>query len=138
MKIMIIGSTVFAKEMLETKSALEALGHEVETPSNLEEHVADPTMRDNLALDKELVSGKNVMHVGFDRVAWSDAVLVLNHDKNDVMGYVGASTLMEIGVAGYLRKKIFVLNPISPDQRYTHEIDVLGGEIIDGDLNRIQ
>lgn len=135
---MIIGSTVFAKEMLEVKHKLQELGHEVETPSNLEEHISDPSLRDNLALDKELVSGRNVMHVGFDRVAWSDAVLVLNHDKNDVVGYIGASTLMEIGVAGHLRKKIFVLNSIASDQRYTHEIDVLDGQIIDGDLSKIK
>ncbi len=135
---MIIGSTVFAKQMLEVKSELQNLGHEVETPSNLEAHVADPTLRDNHPLDKELISGKNVMHVGFDRVSWSDAVLVLNYDKNGIKGYVGASTIMEIGVAGHLRKKIFVLNPINADQRYTHEIDVLGGEIIDGDLSKIR
>lgn len=138
MKIMIVGSTVFAKEMLEVKEQLQALGHKVETPSNLEEHVADPTLRDNLALDKELVSGKNVMHVGFERVEWSDAVLVLNYDHKGIEGYIGASALMEIGVAGYLRKKIFVLNPIASDQRYTHEIDVLGGQLIDGDLSKIR
>jgi hypothetical protein len=138
MKIMIIGSTSFAKEMLESKRELEDLGHEVKTPSNLKEHVADPTLRDNLALDKELVSGKNVMHVGFDRVAWSDAVLVMNHTKNDVEGYIGASTLMEVGVAGHLRKKIFVLNPIAEDQRYTHEVDLLGGQVLNGDLTLIQ
>lgn len=137
MKIMIIGSTVFAKEMMEVKNELQSLGYEVKTPSNLEEHIADPTLRDNLALDKELVSGKNIMHVGFDGVAWSDAVLVLNYDKNGIKGYVGASSLMEIGVAGYLRKKIFVFNPIATDQRYTHEIDVLGGQVINGNLSEI-
>lgn len=138
MKIMIVGSTVFAKEMLETKRQLEEFGHEVKTPSNLEELIADPNLRDNFALDKELISGKNVMHVGFERVAWSDAILVLNHDKNNVEGYIGASTLMEIGVAGYLRKKIYVLKQIAPDQRYTHEVDVLGGQIIAGDLSKVQ
>jgi len=134
---MIVGSTVFAKKMLETTNKLEDLGHEVKAPSNLEEHIADPGLRNNLALDKELVSGKNVMHVGFDKVAWSDAILVLNHDKNDIEGYIGASTLMEIGVAGHLRKKIFVLNTIAGDQRYTHEVDVLGGQVIDGDLSKL-
>lgn len=135
---MIVGSTVFAKEMLEVKTKLQNLGHEVETPSNLEEHVADPTLRDNHPLDKELILGKNVMHVGFDRVSWSEAVLVLNYDRNSTKGYLGASTLMEVGVAGYLRKKIFILNAIDANQRYTHEIDVLGGQIIDGDLGKIQ
>ena len=137
MKIMIIGSMTFAREMLEVQKQLQEGGHSVEVPCDTGLHVEDPLLRDDLARDKVHVMGNNVMHRCFDLIADSDAVLVLNHKHKGVEGYIGASTLMEIGLAGYLRKKIFILNPIEQGQRYQHEVDVLGGVIINGDLQAI-
>jgi hypothetical protein len=70
-------------------------------------------------------------------IAQSDAVLLLNHPKNGVEGYIGASALMETGVAAYLGKKIFILNPLNPTERYKYEFNFLGGVVIDGDLGLI-
>ncbi len=137
MKVMIIGSMAFAKEMLETQKRLRELGHEVFVPCDTELHVQDPLLRNDLARDKEHVLGNDVMRRCFNLVAASDAILVLNHKHNETEGYMGASTLMEIGLAGHLHKKIFLLDPIAPEQRYRHEIDVLGGVVVNGDLSKI-
>lgn len=137
MKIMIVGSMAFSKEMLETQRQLQELGHEVSISCDTELHVQDPLLRDDLVRDKEHVLGNDVMRRCFDLVAASDAVLALNHKHKNIEGYLGTSTLMEIGLAGHLRKKIFLLNPIAPEQRYRHEVDVLGGIIVDGDLSRV-
>jgi nucleoside 2-deoxyribosyltransferase len=137
MKIMIIGSMAFANEMLETQKQLQALGHEVGVPCDTEMHVEDPLLRDDLVRDKMHVMENDVMRRCFNLIVDCDAVLALNHRKNDIEGYLGASTLMEIGLAGHLRKKIFLLNPIAAKQRYWHETDVLGGVVIHGDLQAI-
>ena len=127
----------FAKEMLEVQKRLQEMGHEVETPCDTQAHVEDPLLRDDFARNKLHVDEGDVMMKCFDLVAQSDAVLALNHAQKGIEGYLGASTLMEVGLAGYLRKKIFILNPIQPDQRYRHEINLLGGVIINGDLSAI-
>lgn len=79
---------------------------------------------------------KWAMKKHFDKVAWSDAILVLNYDKNGIKNYVGANTLMEMGLALYLNKKIYLLNPI-PEISYKEEIMGMKAEIINGDLKKI-
>lgn len=48
MKIMICGSMAFAREMLKAKQKLEGLGHEVNVPLDIESHVKNPTLIDDL------------------------------------------------------------------------------------------
>lgn len=125
----------FAKEMLETKAKLESLGHTVEVPCDINSHIEDTALKDDFERDVAHVKEHNVMMRCFDLIAKSDAVLALNHRKNDIDGYLGASTLMEIGLAAYLGKKIFLLNPVT--ERYKFELAFLGGEVINGDLSKI-
>ncbi len=67
----------------------------------------------------------------------TDAVLVLNFDKNGIKNYVGGNTLMEIGFAHVLNQKIFMLNPI-PEMPYCKtEIEAVKPIIINGDLKKI-
>jgi hypothetical protein len=61
------------------------------------------------------------MRTHFDKVVWSDAILVLNYDKNNIPGYVGANTLMEMGLAFHYKKKIFLLKSV-PQISYQEEI----------------
>ncbi len=42
--------------------------------------------------------------------------------KRGVNGYIGGNTLIEIGVAFYLKKKIYILNPVSSELSYKQEI----------------
>jgi len=71
------------------------------------------------------------------KVAWSDAVLVINYDKNGIKGYIGGNTLMEIGLAFFLKKKIYLLNKI-PELSYKEEILGVKPIIISGDLTKIK
>jgi hypothetical protein len=61
---------------------------------------------------------------------------VLNHEKNGIVGYIGGNTLIEMGVAFYLGKKIYLYDPI-PEMSYTEEILGMKPTVIDGDLSRI-
>lgn len=139
MKIQICGSMTFAKEMKKTRKKLEELGHTVTVPTNTEEHISDPTFQNNLSLN--LLEGRknDVLKKNFDLIALSDAILVLNYSKNSIDGYVGTSTLMEIGLAYYLGKKVFLFNKIPHynDVRWAHELEIIQPVIINQDLIKI-
>jgi nucleoside 2-deoxyribosyltransferase len=132
MKITIIGSMNFAREMLEAEKALKALGHEVLVPLDVNECLENP----GLAQDMEHCIRNNILEYHYNLVKESDAVLVVNHHKKGVDGYVGGNTLIEMGLAHFLGKKIFMLNSI-PDLSYKVEIRLMNPIILDGDLGRI-
>ncbi len=81
------------------------------------------------------VKKEELMKNHFSKIEWCDAILVLNHDKNGVAGYVSGNTLMEMGVAQYLGKRIYLIKPI-PEISYKKEI--IGTKpIIINDLSEI-
>ena len=135
MKIMICGRMNFAKEMLETKNSLEESGHEALVPVDIMECLEDPGLNMNLGhcittqVDKKC----------FDLIAESDAILVLNHEKNGIKGYVGGATLMEIGIARHLNKKIFLLHELPSEQGLRHALEIRAAEpvVLKGDLGRL-
>ena len=72
----------------------------------------------------------------FNKIKQADAVLVVNQTKNAVKNYIGGNTLMEIGFAYYLKKPIYLLNPI-PKLSYTEEIKAVQPVILNGNLSQI-
>lgn len=140
MKIMICGSMTFAKEMINVKRKLEDLGYSAFVPSDIESHVKEPALIDNLEVNYRHVIEEDVLRNCFSLIAKSDSILVLNYPKNKINGYVGTSSLMEIGLAYYLRKKIFILNPVPKprDARWAHELKIIQPVIINGDLKLIR
>jgi hypothetical protein len=135
MKLMICGSMHFSKEMLEMRDKLQGLGHEATVPSDVNECIENP----NLNMDLEYCLKTDIDKKDFDQVAKSDAILVLNYAKNEIKGYVGGATLMEIGLARHLNKKIFLMNdpPDEKDLRYALEVKVARPIILNGDLTKI-
>lgn len=124
MKIMVCGSMTFAKEMLDAQEALTQMGHEVCVPCDADLHVARPGFIDDLDGDRKHVIENNIMKRCFDLLAGSDAIVFLNYPKNGTNGYIGISSLMEMGLAFYLGKKIFLLYDVpSPSEaRWAHEV----------------
>jgi hypothetical protein len=135
MKIFICGSMRFAKEMLEIKSELEKKGHGVSISPDVNNCLENPELNMNI----EHCLSINIQEECFDGIAASDAILVLNYKRNNIEGYVGGATLMEIGVAQHLKKKIFLLYPPPKieDQRYSVEIQLAKPIILNGDLTKI-
>ena len=135
MKLMICGSMYFSKEMLQAKNVLEELGHEVMLPSDVNECLANP----ELNMDLDYCIKTNIDRKDFNQVSKSDGIIVLNYDKDNIKGYVGGATLMEIGLARHLNKKIFLLfdPPKEEDLRYALEIKIVKPIVLNGDLNKI-
>ncbi len=141
MKIFICGSMHFSKKMLEVQKKLQESGHIVGVPCDTCEFADDSDMTtDNHEENYKWCIDNDIIRKCFDSIAESDAVLFLNYPKNGVVGYVGASGLMEIGLAYYLKKKIFLLYPPPPvkEAKYSHEILIMQPVILDGDLSKIK
>lgn len=130
----------FSKEMMDAKKTLESMGHAVFVPHDIEDHLEKPDLVDDLSGNMQHVIETDVMRKCFDLVAHSDAVLVLNLHRKGINGYIGTSTLMEIGLAYYLGKKLFLYNDIPhwDDVRWAHEINIMQPTIVHGDLSRVK
>lgn len=143
MKITICGSIAFIDEMQDAKIQLEKLVHEVKMPpseipgehgsmmsAKNYYHIRKATdTTDGWIWDRKEVAMRN----HFNKVVWADAILVLNHEKNNIPHYIGANTLLEMGLAFHHGKKIFLLNPI-PEIASKEEILGMRPRIINGDL----
>lgn len=147
MNITICGSIAFYNQMLDVKEKLEQLGHQVKLPPF---EVKDENGRiipvKEYYLKRKSETNHNswiwdrkeeAMRLHFQKVESSDSVLILNYDKNNVPNYIGANTLLEMGLAFHLNKKIFLLNQI-PEISYKEEILAMKPVIINGKLMEIK
>jgi hypothetical protein len=126
MTITICGSIKFYNDFLALGQELEKLGHKVLLPEAPVKKQSSP----DFLKDEGMVS----RHM--DKIAISDAVLIANYPKNNIEGYIGPNTLMEMAVAFYLKKKIYLLNPV-PDQAWKEEIIGVKPVVVNGDLKSI-
>ena len=73
MKIAIVGSMHFAREMLEAKKALDEMGHEAMIPPDTIDCLEKP----ELNVDLEHCASSQIDKKGFSQIAESDAILVI-------------------------------------------------------------
>ena len=106
------------------------MGYDVDRPNIVE----GKTLADKLDEDPSLKSGFINEHVR--KIDTAEAILVLNYTKNDVNGYIGGNTLMEMAHAYDQGLDIFLLNPI-PEMSYSDEIRGMHPTVINGDLKLI-
>lgn len=154
MKITICGSIGFYKEMESARDQLVELGHEVKI-SELTLEVPEEFGGGKKVYFGQYVEengGMNAFPAGhklwdlkegaikdhFEKIEGTDAILVINPEKRGVAGYVGGNTLIEIGVAFYLKKPIYIFNPVSSELSYKQEILGMKPIILDGNLNNIK
>ncbi len=146
MKITICGSIAFIDEMQEAKKKLEELGHDVRMPPTeiTSEEGSAISVKEYYRMRKAADANdawvwkqkEELIHEHFRKIEWADAILVTNFLKNGIPNYIGGNTLVEMGLALYLKKKIFLLNPI-PGVSYTEEILGMHPVVLNGDLSVI-
>lgn len=141
MQIMICGSMQFAKKMLQVKKSLEELGFTVRVPCDIQKFIDEPNFStDNHEKDYKHCLENDVIKTDMKSVVESDAILVLNYPKHNIEGYIGASTLMEIGLAYYHNKKILLLFPPPKleEAKHSHELSIMQPYVLGGDINNIK
>jgi hypothetical protein len=146
MKITICGSTAFILEMEAVAKQLENLGHAAKFPpvkftdgDGKEWHTLDYyKFKKSEPFNNPDFLRNHTQRIRdhFELVQWSDAVLITNYDKNNIKHYIGPNTLMEMGLAFHLGKKIYLLNPV-PELAWKEEILGLRSIVIHGQLENI-
>src|SRR3989344_4326643 len=153
MKITMCGSIGFYKEMESARDDMLKLGHEVKIPELALEvpkefgggkkvyfgnYIEQNGGIDAFAQDHKIWDlKKDAIKDHYEKIDWCDAILVINHEKRGVKGYVGGNTLIEIGVAFYLNKPVYILNPISSELSYKQEIYGTKPILLNGNLDLI-
>lgn len=120
----------FEPKMAAIAKELEVRGYEVDKPNVVEGHV----YADNL--DANAVLKRGFIDEHFAKINTSDAILVVNEDKNGVANYVGGNTLIEISHAYAQGLDIFLLNPV-PEVGYADEIRGMHPILLDGELDAL-
>lgn len=146
MKITVCSSAFFTKKVYEIKQKLEERGHEVFVfPDEVELngkrlHVTEfyKMRKEDYFNDKYWKLKNELIHEHIEKIEKSDAILVLNLDKNEEKGYIGGNTFLEIGIAYYLSKKIFLWKKPSESLPYFEEIMALNPIIINENIEKIK
>lgn len=147
MKITLCGSMAGIDQMHDIGKQLEGFGHQVKIPEiEIKDLSGNPLSQKEYDVIRKNASAtdtwiweinREAMRDHFVKITWSDAILVPNFEKNGIPGYIGPNTLMEMGLALFLNKKIFLLNPI-PEIESREEILGINPIIIDGDLSMVR
>lgn len=141
MKIVICGSSTFKEKMLEYRDKLTLLGHEpiVHPDYQLFVNGEKPEILSQISGGEHYKAKKSQGYIKwyYKAIVASEAILVLNFDKNGIKNYIGGNTLMEIGFAHVNDKKIFLLNEIPDNISYVDEIKAMADMIINGDLKKL-
>ena len=74
----------------------------------------------------------------FKEIEKGDIVLTLNYKKNGKDGYIGGAVLCEMALGFYLKKPIYILNPIDETSSFKEEIFEMLPKIIHGNLSKIK
>ena len=136
MKIAICASMVFAEKMIEIKHQLEEFGNEAYVSQFAEGHLGkSESEKEQLAVNDK--NENDAIRKFWEIIKKSDAILVLNYDRKGIENYIGGNTLMEIGFAHVLNKKIFLMNPIPDIEYYRSEIEAVRPVILEEDLRNI-
>lgn len=137
MKIAICSSMIFTEKMLEVRDRLETLGHEAFV-SKFAEVYLGKTVKEIEELALYHKNERDAIREFWEVINKSDAILVLNYDRRGVSNYIGGNTLMEIGFAHVLNKKIFLMNPIPEIEYYKSEIEAVKPVVLNENLEEIR
>jgi diphthamide synthase subunit DPH2 len=144
MKITICSSIDFTYEVKEIANKLEKAGHEVEIPLTSQRILRGEMTLEEFKEEKEQNGDgfvrkvmDDVIRRYFEIIKNSDAVLVVNCEKNGTENYIGGNTFLEMGFAHVLRKKIYLLNPI-PESSYRDELVAMQPVVLNGGLEKIK
>ena len=135
MTITICGGMRFAKEMNIWKQKLMEKGFEVRIPGGLEDLHGYKEAGSSQESTKRKIEN-DYINSHYKYIKQSEAILVLNYDKNGISNYICGNSLMEMGFAFTQNRDIFLLNPV-PKQSYSAEINAMQPIVINEDVTNI-
>ncbi len=141
--ITVCSSASFYKHVNEIADELRAAGYKVIVPQSAEKMrrtgnydvKSHKTWYDN---PEDFTRKRELMDAHFAEVEKADAILMVNDEKHDQAGYIGPNGLMEMTLAYYLKKPIFVLNEVPKDLNVYEEVIGMNCTILNGKLKDIK
>lgn len=128
----------FYMEMEVMRQTLTRMGHTVLIPKKGDEGEVPVEAREGISKD-EIIAAKieyDFIREHFRNINRSDAILVLNYEKKGVPNYIGGNTFLEMGVAFWLGKRIYLLHPV-PESDYATEMHAMQPVILHGNIKLI-
>ncbi|MFA6552030.1 MAG: hypothetical protein WCT19_00845 [Candidatus Paceibacterota bacterium] len=140
MKIYVLGSNSFVKDMVRCKDELCALGFDGWIHPLYEDHVKGKrkAFPDNPAETANFKRANDFIRQHYKHILESDAILIVNMEKRGMKNYIGGNCLMEMGMAYVNNKKIFLLNDIPTESAYLDEIKAMDPICLHGNLENIK
>lgn len=74
----------------------------------------------------------------FKEIEKSDSILVVNEAKHGIPNYIGPNVLMEMAIAFYLGKPIYILNELPENSAFEEELKGFMPTVLGGQLEAIQ
>lgn len=86
-----------------------------------------------IGIDKSIASRKH-----FERIINEEnsVILIVNEEKEGIKNYIGANTLVEIGVSYFFNKRIYLLNDIY--EPFKDELEAWGVICLKGDITNVK
>lgn len=141
--IVLCASVSHYKELIEIEKKLKDLGFKVLVPDTLRSMQKTGNFDPNL--HKTWFKNKKDYHIKtkyilahFKKIEMSDAILIGNFKKNGMDGYIGGNVLMEMTVAFYLKKPIFIYNNISENLPIKEEVYGMDPIFINENLGKVK
>lgn len=140
--ITICSSLSFYREVLQIEKQLKKLGYRVIIPQTAKKMEKNNNFRADyyktwFKNKTDYKKKTELMNDHFKKVVEGDAILVVNNEKNGIKGYIGGNALMEMALAHYFKKKIFIWNDIASNLPFEEEIRGLNPIFINQDLSKI-
>ena len=136
MKVLIICSKAFYKDIAPIKQKLEEMGHVVELPNSYYQPDAEKKSWD-LGQEAHSEFKARMFRMSEERIREVDAVLTLNFDKNGKKNYIGGATFIELYEAFMKHKKIYLYHAITEGMLYD-EIAGFSPIVINEDLSLVK
>ena len=122
MRIVLSGSSKVKENVFQVAKELRNKGYEVVVPK---EFIID--------LEKKEASLKHLDEICKNE---TEILLAVNEPKNGIENYIGPNTFVEIAMAFYKQKKVYVLNDLY--KPYLDELEGWGVIPLKGDLNKLK
>lgn len=137
--ITICSSASHYKQVLEIEEKLKEMKFIVKIPTTArimqKQNNFDVAFYKTWLQDKNHYSKKRkLMSEHFRKIISSNAILVLNLEKNGVDGYIGGNVLMEMALAFHYSKPVFIYNDIDDNLSIKEEVYGLAPFFIKQDL----
>jgi hypothetical protein len=140
--ITICSSAVFYRQAIEIQDQLSKLGFDVIVPRTAarmkESGDFDVSHYKTWFADANDYHKKaQLMRDHFEEIEKGDAILVLNYKKHGVENYIGGNVLMEMSLAFWLKKLIFIINEMPKESAFEEEIKGMSPIFLSGNVSSL-